>query len=268
MTAMLLHDRRVTVRTYLPADYEWSGRDYRVLYMFDAHNLFDVRTSTYNQEWCIDETMESLSARGLEPAIVVGIDAPDDRFSRYAAYSIGDWGYRARPDGRVVRRIHGDGEATAAFLLQQVKPATEQRYRVRTDRDGVGVSGSSMGGYMSLYCAARYPDLVSKVIAMSPVALDHPMEGWRLREFLTGAGATLPQRIWIDMGDDENLDYITSPQDLVDSLYVMRDTLVAAGHREVVAHVMAGAKHDERSWASRFEQAYRWAFDGVEPGWG
>jgi enterochelin esterase-like enzyme len=265
VTAMLLHDKRVTVRTYLPADYEWSGHDYRVIYMFDGHNLFDVRTATFNQEWRIDETMESLSERGLEPAVVVGIDAPENKFERYRMYSVGEWAYRKHPDGRVVRRIVGDGAATAQFLLGDVKAATEQRYRVRQDRDGVGVGGSSMGGYMSLYCAARYPELVSRVIAMSPAVFDHPMRGFELRALLAEAGAPQPQRFWIDMGDEEDLEYVDGTPGFIDALWSVRDALSAAGHTEVAAHVIAGGKHDERSWADRFEQAYRWAFDGVEP---
>ncbi len=265
VTSMLLHDRRVPVRTYLPADYEWTERRYRVVYMFDGHNLFDVRTSTYNQEWQIDETMERLAAEGKEPAVVVGIDAPFDEFARYRMHSIGQWSYRKRPQGPVVRTIDGDGEVTAAFLMQAVKAATEQRYRVRTDRDGIGVGGSSMGGYMALYCAARYPHLVSRVIAMSPVVLDHPMRGHVLRDYLVAAGAPERMRIWIDMGDAEELAYIESPQELVDNLWAVRDALVAAGHDEISARVFVGGDHSERSWSARFEQAYRWAFDGVEP---
>lgn len=268
VTTMLLHDRRVAVRTYLPADYEWSDRAYRVLYMFDGHNLFDVRTSTYNQEWQIDETMERLGREGLEPAVVVGIDAPFDKFARYAMYTIGEWDYRIRPDRRAVRHIVGDGTATADFLLGEVKAATEARYRVRTDREGVGVGGSSMGGYMALYCAARHAGAIGKVIAMSPVALVAPMRESGFREYLLAAGAPHHQRIWIDMGDDEELAYIESPQELVDSMWHVRDLLVQMGHTDVAAHVIEGGDHSERSWSARFEQAYRWAFDGVEPVFG
>ena len=267
VTWMLLHDRRVGVRTYLPPDYEWTDRSYRVLYMFDGHNLFDVRTSTYNQEWQIDETMERLAAEGREPAIVVGIDAPFDKFARYAMYTIGTWDYRTRPDRRTVRHIVGDGEATAAFLLEEVKAATEAQYRVRTDRDGVGVAGSSMGGYMALYSATKYASLVGKAIAMSPVVLVAPMRDSGLRDYLLAAGAAYPQRIWIDMGDNEELAYIESPQQLVDNMWQVRDVLTMMGHRDVAAHVVAGGDHTERSWAARFERAYRWAFDGVEPTW-
>lgn len=265
VTSMLLNDQRVGVRTYLPADYEWSDRSYRVIYMFDGHNLFDVRTSTYNQEWQIDETMERLAQQELEPAIVVGIDAPFDKFRRYAMYTVGDWAYRLRPDRRVVRHIHGEGEATAAFLLEDVRAATERRYRVRTDRAGIGVGGSSMGGYMSLFCAARYPDLVGNVIAMSPVVAVEPMRDSGLLGILRDAGAPQPQRMWLDMGDMEELAYIESPDQLVANLWEVVGVLRSAGHRDLAAHVIPGADHTERSWAARFEAAYRWVFDDVAP---
>jgi enterochelin esterase-like enzyme len=268
VTSMLLHDRRVGVRTYLPPDYEWTDRAYRVLYMFDGHNLFDVRTSTYNQEWQIDETMERLAAEGMEPAIVVGIDAPFDKFLRYAMYTIGGWDYRLRPDRRVVRHIEGDGAATAAFLMEEVRAATQERYRVRSDREGIGVGGSSMGGYMALYCAARYPEVIGKVIAMSPVVAVEPMRQSGLLDTLRAAGAPQHQRIWIDMGDDEELAYIESPDQLVANLREVAEVLAGMGHRDVAAHVIAGGDHTERSWAARFEQAYRWVFDGVAPDFG
>ena len=109
VTAMLLRDRRVTIRTYVPADYEWTDRDYRVVYMFDGHNLFDRTTSTYDKEWRIDEYMQTLGSGGCEPAIVVGIDAPQNRYERFAMYTISDWEYRKRPDSRLLQRIRGFG---------------------------------------------------------------------------------------------------------------------------------------------------------------
>ena len=90
--------------------------------------------------------------------------------------------------------------------------------------------------------------------------------GWR--EHLLAAGAPQHQRIWIDMGDNEELAYIESPQELVESMWQVRDVLVEMGHRDIAAHVIAGGDHSERSWSARFEQAYRWAFDGVEPHFG
>ena len=264
VTSMLLRDQRVTVRIYLPADYEWSDRDHRVVYMFDAHNLFDRTTSTYNKEWRVDEFMEGLSAAGVyEPAIVVGIDAPQNRYDRFAMYSIGEWEYRRRPDTRRLHRIHGFGDETAAFLMRTVKRYVEKTYRASRDRERIAVAGSSMGGYMALYVGARFQQQVSKVMAFSPVLMDFPMRGYVLRDEIVRAGVSQPQRIYADMGDREVLDFC-GPRDLQDHLEEVRLTLEQAGHSQVRTRVAAGDRHDERSWARRFPGAYLWAFDGVE----
>lgn len=264
VTSMLLRDQRVTVRIYLPADYEWSDRDHRVVYMFDAHNLFDRTTSTYNKEWRVDEFMEGLSAAGVyEPAIVVGIDAPQNRYDRFAMYSIGEWEYRRRPDTRRLHRIHGFGDETAAFLMRTVKRYVEKTYRASRDRERIAVAGSSMGGYMALYVGARFQQQVSKVMAFSPVLMDFPMRGYVLRDEIVRAGVSQPQRIYADMGDREVLDFC-GPRELQDHLEEVRLTLQQAGHSQVRTRVAAGDRHDERSWARRFPGAYLWAFDGVE----
>jgi predicted alpha/beta superfamily hydrolase len=262
VTAMLLRDRRVTVRIYLPADYEWTDRQYRVVYMFDGHNLFDRTTSTYDKEWRVDETMEWLHADGTEEAaIVVGIDAPQAKYERFAMYTISDWEYRQRPDSRLLKRIHGYGDETAEFLVGSVKRYVERTYRASRRREDVAVAGSSMGGYMALYVGARYQPQVSKVLAFSPVAMDFPMRGYELRDVVVRAGVQQPQRIYLDMGDREKLDFCGSAE-LVDHLEELRLTVREAGHTEVLARLIPGARHDERAWGGRFLDAYRWAFSG------
>lgn len=259
---MLLRDRRVTIRIYLPADYEWSDEEYRVLYMFDGHNLFDRTTATYHKEWEIDEAMEWLGAEGEHPpAIVVAIDAPQTRYERFAMYSVGEWDYRKVPDGRRLRHIQGYGDQTAEFLMGDVKSYVERTYRASPKREWVGVGGSSMGGYMSLYVAARFPELVGSCLAFSPVIMDFPMRGFEMRDFIIRAGRT-DQRFYIDMGDREKLDFC-GPADLVDHLEELRLMLREAGHTQVAARVVAGGRHDERSWSRRFLDAYLWAFFDV-----
>src|SRR5512141_1914597 len=57
---------------YLPPSYLASERHYPVIYMQDGQNLFDVATSFVGVEWGVDDTLQALSAEGLE-AIVVGV---------------------------------------------------------------------------------------------------------------------------------------------------------------------------------------------------
>lgn len=265
VTTMMLRDQRITVRIYIPADYERTDHEYPVLYMFDAHNLFDRTTSTYDKEWGVDETMEWIGAdTEYTPAIVAAIDAPQTRYERFAMYSLGQWDFRTEPGARRLKAIEGYGDQTAEFLMKKVKRHVERTYRASRDRDQVGVGGSSMGGYMSLYIAARYPQLVSKVIAFSPVLLDFPLRGDELREYIVRAGADLPQRFYLEMGDRERIDFANARQ-LVDHFDEVTMMLEQAGHREVFARIIPGGRHDERHWAKQFPGAFLWTFYRVEP---
>src|SRR5690606_26553159 len=59
---------------YLPENYDASKKNYPVIYMHDAQNLFDAKTS-YAGEWQVDETLDSLKAQ----VIVVGIEHGNDK---------------------------------------------------------------------------------------------------------------------------------------------------------------------------------------------
>ena len=54
---------------YLPKDYAASTKKYPVLYMHDAQNVFDAKTS-YVGEWNVDETLDSINPQ----VIVNGIE--------------------------------------------------------------------------------------------------------------------------------------------------------------------------------------------------
>jgi predicted alpha/beta superfamily hydrolase len=59
---------------YLPPSYFVSEQRYPVIYMQDGQNLFDIATSFVGVEWGVDDTLQALSAEGVE-AIVVGVPA-------------------------------------------------------------------------------------------------------------------------------------------------------------------------------------------------
>jgi enterochelin esterase-like enzyme len=61
----------------------------------------------------------------------------------------------------------GDGSVFASevrsdrylrFLVEELKPYIDENFAVLTDRDNTFVMGSSMGGLISIYALARYPD--------------------------------------------------------------------------------------------------------------
>jgi predicted alpha/beta superfamily hydrolase len=262
VTHLLRTGERRAVRVYLPPGYEQSGHDYPVLYMFDGQNLFDRATTAFGMEWGIDETIEHLVRAGRTAGVVVvGIDSPDGPWQRYAEYTAWDWMLGGEP-------VVPDGAATADFLVQQVIPYVQGTYRVAHDRARVGLAGSSMGGYMTLFVGARHTDVFGRLLAFSPVVLDEPMAGHELRDYLVHRGFDAGTWAYLDMGGAEELSYVDHPDRLVENL---AETAAAVVHSarppaQVVTRVIPGAAHDERAWGARFGEVLLWAFaDGPVP---
>lgn len=248
-----------TVRIFVPPGYGEDADPFPVLYMFDGHNLFDVATATYDKEWRIDKTLMALIEAGLSRgALVVGLDAPHGAHPRYAEYTAWDWTHHhGHP-------ISATGAATLAFLTDVVMPHVEGSYRVRRDREGRGIAGSSMGGYMTIYTATSRPDLFATALAFSPVTLEWPMAGHRLRQHVQDVGVSDPVRFYLDMGTAEELEYVDAPADLVANMHEMADCIETTGHSEVLRREISDAPHDEDAWAARFGEVFLWAFEGGE----
>lgn len=144
---------------YLPASYASSHKKYPVLYMFDGHNLFFDEVATYGKCWGIREYLDK---SGLD-LIVVGQDCNHigngrmDEYCPFRPVKIKGW-----------EDTQKKGDITAEWFVNVLKPAIEKRYRVSSARNHVGIGGSSMGGLMTDYMAARYSDVYSKFACISP----------------------------------------------------------------------------------------------------
>ncbi len=262
VTHLLRAGQRRAVRIYLPPGYERSDHDYPVLYMFDGQNLFDRTTTEFGMEWGIDETLEALVVGGHhDGVVVVGVDSPSGAGARYAEYTAWDWMLDGVP-------IVADGEATARFLVETVVPHVRAGYRVARDPARVGLAGSSLGGYMTLFTGVRHPGVFGRLLALSPVLLDEPMAGGRLREDIVHRGFAPGTWAYLDMGDSEDLGYIDHPDRLVEDLAATTTAVrrsVRPPHR-LVSRVVPGGTHDELAWGARFAEVLLWAFaDGPEP---
>jgi predicted alpha/beta superfamily hydrolase len=217
---------------YLPPSYEQSDRRYPVIYMHDGQNLFDSATS-FAGEWEVDQTMEHVSGRGLE-AIVVGIpNTGEQRLTEYSPF--------------VDERMGGGGgDAYLDFIVQTVKPIIDQDFRTRPEREGTAVSGSSMGGLISLYAFFRAPTVFGFAGVMSP-ALWFGSRG--IFDFVAQspyAGG----KIYLDIGTDEGGDALHDARR-------MHDLLVEKGYqkgRDLAFLVETGARHEEAAWARRLKK--------------
>ena len=141
---------------YLPPDYEVSKKKYPVIYMHDGQNLFDDFTS-FSGEWSVDETLNDIYKETGQSAIVVGIDNGGDK--RLAEYS---------PWNNAKYKTTGEGDLYVEFLAKTLKPYIDKTYRTQKQSSKTIIMGSSMGGLISFYASAKYPNVFGKAGIFSP----------------------------------------------------------------------------------------------------
>jgi len=212
---------------YLPPSYFVSERRYPVIYMQDGQNLFDVATSFVGVEWGVDDTLEALSAEGLE-AIVVGVpNSGEHRLNEYTPPTNPWW--------------HGTGDRYVAFLIDTVKPRIDRDFHTIAARSHTGIFGSSLGALISLYAFFARSDVFGFVGAMSPsLWVGRGLILEQVRE-----SPVMPGRIYLDNGTHE-----PSAQRLVD---LLRDK----GYADFKYVVDEGGRHTEADWARRLPAALR-----------
>jgi len=242
-SALLAKERDVIV--YLPPGYDAdTSRRFPVLYLQDGQNLFDGATAfIYGQHWRVGETADALIGAGaVEPLIIVGIyNAGERRIEEYTPTQ----------DGRT--RIGGQADLYGRFLVEELKPFIDERYRTLPGAEDTGLGGSSLGGLVSLHLGIKYPHVFGKLAVLSPSI-------WWDRRIILQKVRTLEAkpdvRVWIDVGTEEG-DYAVKDAGL------LRDALVARGWSlggDLKYFEAAGARHDELAWAERVGPVLKFLF--------
>ncbi|WP_379962952.1 alpha/beta hydrolase [Epilithonimonas sp. UC225_85] len=127
-----------------------------MIYMHDGQNLFDDFTS-FSGEWSVDETLNEIYKETGKSAIVIGIENGNEK--RLAEYS---------PWNNEKYKTKGEGDLYVEFLAKTLKPYIDKTYRTQKQPAKTIILGSSMGGLISLYAAAKYPNVFGKSGIFSP----------------------------------------------------------------------------------------------------
>lgn len=252
-----------TLDVWLPPGYP-AQAPYAVLYMFDGNMLFDATQSWNHQSWhAADTAARLISERSTRPFIIVGIwNAGDRRESEY--YPGKPWQSLTPAQRQLVRRmdlplpVDPYSDAYLRFLVQELKPRIEQRFRVSGATADTVVMGSSMGGLMAMYAISEYPGVFGGAgclsthwpgTALKP-RLHNPSPDAFVTYLQTHAPAPANHRLYFDHGT-ATLDAMYAPiQQRVDRLFRARGYTPADFRSEV----FPGAAHTEDAWAARLDQ--------------
>lgn len=255
--------RNVTV--WLPPGYEAGSERHPVLYMHDGQNLFDASKALFG-EWGVDEHLGRLIANGqVRAPIVVGVWNTPLRLREYVpADLIAALPADVRDD---VQAIYGGAplsEGYLRFLVEELKPFIDQTYRTLTGPSDTMVSGSSMGGLISLYAVMKHPQVFGAAACLSthwPLridGLDDPAALALWRDKVVGAwtgvvaeGLPAPgsHRFYFDRGDETLDQFYATFQSRIDAVFRER----GYGPRDFQTLVFPGHQHNEASWNGRLD---------------
>jgi predicted alpha/beta superfamily hydrolase len=247
----ILGNRR-DVLVYLPPGYRrFSRRRYPVLYLQDGQNIFDAATSFAGVEWSVDETAERLIRKNLiEPTIIVAIaNTGENRIHEYAPT-------RGVIDAKAKRKKRSRGLAReyGQFLIEELKPYIDKRYRTKREASSTGLGGSSLGGLVTLAIGILFPHAFTRLIVMSPSIWWDDFAIYRLVDMIEEKP---PLKIWLDTGTAE-------PG--WEQARELRDRLVEKEWRrydDLQYMEVEGADHSEAAWAARVDPALRFLFPPI-----
>jgi len=249
----ILRNRR-DVLVYLPPGYGRSTtRRYPVLYLHDGQNVFDAATSFAGVEWGADETAQRLIvAKLIEPIIIVAIaNTGEDRIHEYAPTS-------ARIDPPKRKRSKGLLRDYGRFLIDELKPFIDRKYRTRREPEFTGLGGSSLAGLATFVLGLWFPNYFTRLAVMSPSIWWDDCVVYKIVDALDET-ARPPLKIWLDTGTRE-------PG--WERARVLRDRLVEKGwrlHDDLHYLEVEGADHSEGAWAGRMDPVLRFLFPPPPP---
>jgi enterochelin esterase-like enzyme len=257
--APLKREKRIWL--YLPPGYHVdSGERFPVVYMQDGQDLFERRLHPslsallderlrreltqgirWYANWQLDKRLDHLFDEDPRNRfIVVGIAS--DGGNRTAEYS--PWPWRGAPLPRADQYLE--------FVVGTLKPYIDDHFPTLSSRNHTAIAGSSLGGLIAIYGGLKYPEVFSKIAALSPVLTRHVL-GQSLREYIRERRHSYPMRIYLDLGTEE-LGF--------GPLEPIRESLRNSGFpvEDLRFRYVAEGAHRVEHWGERFPEALLWLY--------
>jgi len=218
------------IHVYLPDDYYNSDERYPVVYMYDGHNLFYDEDATYGKSWGLKDFLDHYDKK----LIIVGMECNHEgtkRLDEYCPYTL---------PKTYLGYIHGSGKELMDWVIHELKPMIDHKYRTYPFRECTAIAGSSMGGLMSLYTVIAYNDYFSKAACVSPAYSFCLNE---LKNDMKNATISADTRVYFSFGTNEirNVNYIKKTLKFFTDYFDSKNAFS-------YVNIIEGGNHSEASW--------------------
>lgn len=216
-----------------------------VLFMHDAQNLFDDEMNYHEVSWRVIEGLEKANVTNM---IVVGIDnSPTERMNEYSPYVT-----NIELKNRFIKGSGGKGFAYVDFIIKTLLPVIKNNY---ITSEKYYMAGSSMGAYISMFAAIRYPSLFRGIGCFSIASWFNETN---FLNDLKASSINLNTSFFISVGDQETSsdDKKEFPEIYINNSKHVYEALERKGFKNLSFQIVAG-KHNERQWMSLFPEFIR-----------
>ncbi|CAF1093320.1 unnamed protein product, partial [Didymodactylos carnosus] len=204
-------------------------------------------TSHHRREWGIDKTLDNLfqttSSVG-KGVIVVGIDnGGSERLNELTPFSNSQYG-------------GGQADKYLEFIIQKLKPYIDTHFQTKSERQHTVILGSSSGGLVSFYAAARYSHIFGRVGVFSP-------SFWFSDEIYRYAGAMctlsdINPKLYFVCGGKESASTIPDMEKMIQLFIDNKKYTIDKNIKSVVKN---DGEHSEWFWKREFVGAIQWLFN-------
>ncbi|TFE19362.1 alpha/beta hydrolase [Cohnella luojiensis] len=228
------------IRVYLPNGYMEGTKLYPVLYMHDGQTVFRDEDVTDGISLGLKEYLDNNRAE----VIVVGIDSNtvgNERVNEFSPWVNVEFSRSYVKDDSL---LGGRAEEYLEFIIHELMPIINNKYR--THRDCSYMAGCSLGGLFSIYAACRYPEVFTKVAALSSSFWFNQKE---IEDFIISSNLDSINGFYLDCGTKEGTDE-QSKSDFVQSQRAVYQIL-SDKIRNIRFNIVDGAGHNLLAFRER-----------------
>jgi predicted alpha/beta superfamily hydrolase len=221
--------------------------------MHDGHNLFYPEDSYSGEIWAVDDCFKDHPE--LCEVIVVGLSCSNEHSGRgrFSEYSIFDILFGKAFGGRA---IPGKGKTYLEYLVKELKPEIDARFRTLNDKANTAMMGSSMGGVITNQAAILYPSVFGRIACLSSASYVSLDEILKLNE---QADFSQIVTYYMDTGDQEA--GLGSIMDYLDSNTKVYDVLKTKIPEDKLSfNIIEGGIHHESAWRKRLPDILLYLF--------
>lgn len=243
-------NRKVKIYVYLPKKYDECERKYPVLYMHDGEIIFNDFDNVESEIGILDNYTKTKNNKEI---ILVGIGGGKGivRMDELCPFPF------PIKNKRINAIVGGKTEFYFDFILHELIPIINQRFRTKTTPKYTGMLGISLGGMCTLFASAK---LASTFSTFAFISSAHYPQQKEMLEFVKRENFDNVSKLYSDVGTLESDNPEISGEFVNSNIEIYKELKTKPHIKEFKYNIIENSKHETRYWSERFTEIIDFMF--------